>query len=105
MGRRVIENKYPTDIGACHLQGEWAGGSLRTSTRPRLERDLPSGCQGECSTSYRRADSARRFNVGRVLVLDDPPAAAAAVGAGGERDVDVVLLHVVAAQVEVESKT
>jgi len=28
--------------------------------------------QGECK--YRRADSARRFNVGRVLVLNNPPA-------------------------------
>jgi len=26
-----------------YLQGEWAGGSLRTSTRPRSEHDLPSG--------------------------------------------------------------
>ena len=30
--------------------------------------DLP----GECS--YRRADSDRRFNVGRLLVLSNPPA-------------------------------
>ena len=27
--------------------------------------------QGECS--YRRADTVRQFNVGRVLVLSDPP--------------------------------
>ena len=26
-----------------YLQGEWAGGSLRTSSRPRSENDLPSG--------------------------------------------------------------
>jgi len=33
----------------------------------------------ECGCSHRRADSARRLNVGRVLNLNDPPA-----GRGGD---------------------
>jgi len=35
--------------------------------------------QGECL--YRRADSARRFNVGRVRVHSDPPALAKSLNA------------------------
>jgi hypothetical protein len=46
-----------------------AGGSLRTSTRPRLEHNH---LQGECS--YRHADRVHRFNGVRVLVLVDPNA-------------------------------
>jgi len=49
-----------------------AGGSLRTALEPRSEHVYPFIFRGECS--YSCADSVRRFTVGRVLVLNDPPA-------------------------------
>ena len=50
-----------------------AGGSLSTTTRVEIGQARMTHLQGECSTSYRRADSVRRFNVGRVLLLINPP--------------------------------
>ena len=53
---------------------------MRPSTRPRLALDQDQSMayfEGECS--YRRLHLVRRFNVGRVLVLNNPPASEAAV--------------------------
>jgi len=49
-----------------------AAGSLRTSTRPRSE-----------LTSYICADSVRRYIIGSVLVLSNPPLTQTRGGGGG----------------------
>ena len=58
-----------------YLQGEWGRRVIENKhwNRPRSMAYL----QGECS--YRHAGSLRRFNVGRVLVLNDPPARCASL--------------------------
>ena len=77
--RRVVENKQglltqgtgrlPINLSRANTL---AGGSLRTSTRPELGARL--AFRVNAHTYARRRSRRRRINVGRVLVLNKPPA-------------------------------
>jgi len=80
----------PSTDSAKSASVAWMQGQREQARKPRSVHDY---LQGECSyiITYRSADSVRRFNVGRVLVLNEPPAwMESPASHGREKDPDAV---------------